>query len=144
MTAGPLLTGKIVNRPSGLLEEMVDKLGALDPFENEVSDDELLFDSDELEFPTLFLCPLQVLSKEEEASFPLSLGLFGQVLLRQSSISWYFLEQIQDKSFIPLHSDCFTTLLTQANKQAGGVATTLVAKAALITKDRNFIVISMS
>jgi hypothetical protein len=54
--------------------------------------------------------------------------LFGQISLKHSSMAEASEEQIQFKSFKPEHLDCFSTLATHANKQAGGVAPKVVCK----------------
>lgn len=63
---------------------------------------------------------------------------FGQLLFKHDSTSSEFLEQIQDKSFNPLHRDFFSTCETHANKQAGGVANVPCIKLDKATKAEMF------
>lgn len=53
---------------------------------------------------------------------------FGQISFKHFSIAEDSEEQIQFKSFKPEHFESFSTLATQANKQAGGVAPKVVCK----------------
>lgn len=47
---------------------------------------------------------------------------FGQISFKHFSTSEFLVVQIQLKSFKPEHLEPFSTLATQANKQAGGAA----------------------
>lgn len=65
-------------------------------------------------------------SKAEIASLLLS---FGQISFKHFSTADELSPQMHDKSFKPEHLEAFSTWETQARRQAGGVATTAVAKA---------------
>lgn len=87
---------------------------------------------------TSWPCSLQALSKAflAESASPL-----GQVWSKHCSMSSPLAEQMHFKSFKPEHSEFFSILETQANKQAGGVASTEeaeIAKAAIV---ENFMVL---
>ena len=86
---------------------------------DEVAEDEALDD--------LLVLPLQVDSNAEMA---VELSPSGQIFLRHASTELNSDEQMQSKSCKPSHLEAFSTCETQANKHAGGVATTVEAKAA--------------
>ena len=86
---------------------------------DEVAEDEALDD--------LLVLPLQVDSNAEMA---VELSPLGQIFLRHASTELNSDEQMQSKSCKPSHLEDFSTCETQANKHAGGVATTVEANAA--------------
>jgi D-gamma-glutamyl-meso-diaminopimelic acid endopeptidase CwlS len=86
---------------------------------DEVAEDEALDD--------LLVLPLQVDSNAEMA---VELSPLGQIFLRHASTELNSDEQMQSKSCKPSHLEAFSTCETQANKHAGGVATTVEANAA--------------
>lgn len=67
-----------------------------------------------------------------------SLSPLGQMLFKHFSTAEYSAEQMHDKSLKLEQSEFFSTCETQANKQAGGVATTWGSDTAKATNAESF------